>query len=206
MWNPIRVVDPNGMDTTVSINLNDGTVGYNYDPDNFNGTFVELIGNETTIETYKCTGEVSLDPDDGSGRDIVTFSNNSDASIIFYKIVGRNESRLESAVEWNYYEQKNETGVLLTSHQPRLINITGLSDRFNKIESRKLRHYHPKGPGVAWWTPSKTDQKYSEELGIPCILHFSGQEYRFDDIVRIYGVLDYHHFQKHIPLSINIYQ
>ena len=205
MWNPLKLVDPEGMDTTVSINLINGSVTLNYDSDNFNGTFVELIDGGNFIDIFKCNGEISVDNDEGK-RDLVTFSDNRDALKTFRNLTGEEDFHRQSSVEWNYYEQKDGTGVLVTCHNSRNVCITGLEKRFNKTETSALHHYHPKGPGIAHWTPSESDQQYAKDLKIPCYLHFSGQKYRFDNIVSTYDVMDHDHFQKHIPLGINIYQ
>ena len=205
MWNPIRVVDPNGMDTTVSIDLITGSVTLNYNLDNFNGTFVELNDGEKHIDIFKCNGAVTVDNDEGK-RDLVTFSDNSDALMTFRNLTGEKELQRQSSVEWNYYEQKDGTGVLVTCHDSRNVCITGLMEKFNIEKTNKMHHYHPKGPSIAHWTPSESDQQYAKDLKIPCYLHFSGQNYRFDNIVSTYGVMDYNHFQEHIPWGINIYQ
>ena len=94
----------------------------------------------------------------------------------------------------------------MTCHNSRNVCITGLEKKFNIEKKSIFHHYHPKGPDIARWYPSKSDQQYAKDLKIECLLHFSGQNYRFDDIVKTYGVLNYDNFQKHIPLEINIYQ
>ncbi len=206
MWSPIKLVDLDGMDTTVMVNLITGSVTLNYDLDNFNGTFVELNDGDKIINNYKCNGEISVGNDEGGKRDFITFSDNSDALKTFRNFTGEENIQRQSSVEWNYYEQKDGTGVLVTCHDSRNVCITGLEERFNKMRTNVLHHYHPKGPGVAHWTPSESDQQYAKDLKIPCYLHFSGQNYRFDDIVNKYGVMNHYNFQKHIPLGINIYQ
>ena len=206
MWSPIKLVDLDGMDTTVMVNLITGSVTLNYDLDNFNGTFVELNDGDKIINNYKCNGEISVGNDEGGKRDFITFSDNSDALKTFRNFTGEENIQRQSSVEWNYYEQKDGTGVLVTCHDSRNVCITGLEERFNKMRTNVLHHYHPKGPGVAHWTPSESDQQYAKDLKIPCYLHFSGQNYRFDDIVNKYGVMNHYNFQKYIPLRINIYQ
>ena len=126
MWSPIKLVDLDGMDTTVMVNLITGSVTLNYDLDNFNGTFVELNDGDKIINNYKCNGEISVGNDEGGKRDFITFSDNSDALKTFRNFTGEENIQRQSSVEWNYYEQKDGTGVLVTCHDSRNVCITGL--------------------------------------------------------------------------------
>ena len=201
-WNPIKIVDPNGMDTIVTIGLSNGNVDYWYDDKSYNGTFVDLVDGDNRTSRYLCEGSVSFMDESKRGRTTVSFTSDKDANEVFDKLTGINELNVESEVEWNYYQQKNRSGDLVTSHRKDEINVTGLEKKYNKQETRSFHHFHPSTPGTAWWTPSPEDQSYSLSIGIPSFLHFKKQNYQFDNIARTYGVMDYYQFQGHIPNTV----
>ena len=202
MWNPVKLVDPNGMDTIVTIGLSNGNVEYWYDDNSYNGTFVDLMNDDNQTSRYRCTGSVSLTEESNIGRTTVPFSKDKDAYEVFDRITGCNELNVESDVEWNYYQQKNGTGDLVTSHKKDEINVTGLEKEYNIRKTQSFHHFHPSTSSSAPWIPSPEDQNYSKTLGIPCFLHFNKQNYQFDDIVRTYGVMDYYQFQGYVPITI----
>ena len=143
MWNPVKLVDPNGMDTIVTIGLSNGNVEYWYDDNSYNGTFVDLMNDDNQTSRYRCTGSVSLTEESNIGRTTVSFSKDKDAYEVFDRITGCNELNVESDVEWNYYQQKNGTGDLVTSHKKDEINVTGLEKEYNIRKTQSFHHFHP---------------------------------------------------------------
>lgn len=202
MWNPVKLVDPNGMDTIVTIGLSNGNVEYWYDDNSYNGTFVDLMNDDNQTSRYRCTGSVSFEERKGKGRIIISFSEDKDANEVFDIITGLSNPNFESDVEWNYYQQKNGTGDLVTSQKRDDVNVTDLERKYNTLKTQSFHHFHPSTSSSAPWIPSPEDQNYSKTLGIPCFLHFNKQNYQFDDIVRTYGVMDYYQFQGHVPITI----
>ena len=139
-------------------------------------------------------------------RSTLNFSVSSDAAGVYKKLTGRNSIHQESGVEWNYYNQRDGSGDLVTSHLPDIINITCTEDRYNSRNTSQLYHFHPQLRGHAWWYPSVKDQKYAQTLsGVQCFLNFTGQQYRFDNIVQTYGIIENPNVfrDQHLPLGIN---
>lgn len=203
VWNPIHLIDPDGMDTTVGINLETGNVDYNANPDSYNGSTVEIYNGNQQVCAFKLSGEISLSFHEKATD--VTFSDYNDASQVYSILIGNNPASVESSVEWNYYRQKDESGGLVTSQKPDVINLTGLDAKYNKKNTSSWRHFHPKLSGYAWYVPSVMDQKYAVDVmgGIPCYLDFNGQSYRFDNIVKKNGIVNVNKFK--VPLNINRY-
>ena len=203
-WNSVKLVDPDGRDTTISINLNDGNINYYATDEYLNGTTVNLYHDGNHIESFSCIGEVGFS--ESSLRSTLSFQESSDAATVYKKIIGDNVAHQESEVEWNYYNQRNGSGDLVTSHLPNLVNVTGTEYTYNNIETSKLYHFHPQLSGYAWWFPSIKDQNYAKTLtGVQCFLNFTGQQYRFDDIVQKYGIIENPNVfrSQYLPLGIN---
>ena len=203
VWNPIHLIDPDGMDTTVGINLETGNVDYNANPDSYNGSTVEIYNGNQQVCAFKLSGEISLSFHEKATD--VTFSDYNDASQVYSILIGNNPASVESSVEWNYYRQKDESGGLVTSQKPDVINLTGLDGKYNKKNTSSWRHFHPRLSGYAWYVPSVKDQQYAVDVmgGIPCYLDFNGQSYRFDNIVKKNGIVNVNKFK--VPLNINRY-
>ena len=203
MWNPVKLVDPDGRDTTVGINLETGNVNYHATDESHNGSVVEIYNGSQLVSSHSLQGEISS-PQFGLATDL-TFSDYSDALGVYSSLIGNNDANLESGVEWNYYRQNDGSGGLVTSQKPDVINLTGLDGKYNKKNTSSWRHFHPRLSGYAWYVPSVMDQKYAVDVmgGIPCYLDFNGQSYRFDDIVKKYGIVNVNKFQ--VPLYINRY-
>ena len=161
-WNSVKLVDPDGRDTTISINLNDGNINYYATDEYLNGTTVNLYHDGNHIESFSCIGEVGFS--ESSLRSTLSFQESSDAATVYKKIIGDNVAHQESEVEWNYYNQRNGSGDLVTSHLPNLVNVTGTEYTYNNIETSKLYHFHPQLSGYAWWFPSIKDQNYAKTL------------------------------------------
>ena len=202
MWNPIKLIDPDGMDTIVSIALRNGDVSFWGTDKTSNGTFVEVYSDNNLVERYSCNGIVSIESDLGATRTTLCFSDNIDANNVFNLLIGNNNLNVESGVEWDYYQQRDGSGDLITSQKIDAVDVSGFKNKYNDIKSLQYHHFHPSISGYRWWFPSTEDQEYSQKLNIPCYLHFSTQSYRFDDIVRKYGVMTFDKFQRHIPLTI----
>ena len=201
-WNPVKIIDPNGEDTVVSINLNNGKTSYWYDDQSFNGTSVEIVSNNNIIDNYKCYGDVSIPSDKMATRTTLSFSEDKDAKFIFDILTGAYNQNYESGVEWDYYKLNDGGGDLVTSHCIDEINITGLSEKYNENSVKNYHHFHPNLAEYAYWAPSTQDQNYAMSLKVPCYLHFKGQSYRYDEVVKKYGVLSVFDFERHIPLTI----
>ena len=205
-WNPVKLVDPDGRDTTISINLQTGNILFQGCDEDRNGTSVTIYNDEKFIESYSCTGDVGISV--CSQRSTLYFSKSSEAEIIYNKIIGKNSGHQESGVEWNLYIQKDGSGDLVTSQKSDFINISGLENKYSFNTTISMHHYHPNLNGYTVWFPSEKDQAYAKSLnGVPCFLNFNGQEYQFDNIVRKYGVIKNQNFFKKncLPLNINTY-
>ena len=200
-WSPVKLIDPNGMDTVVSINLNEGKTSYWCDNMSFNGTSIEIISNDNIIEKYICSGTVSIQSETSKRRTTLSFSDDKDAGTVFDFLNGTKCSNYESKVDWDYYKFTHGSD-LVTSHSPDEIVVSDLIKIYQLRNIKEYHHFHPNLSGYTYWSPSIEDQKYVKELNVPSYLHFKGQSYRFDDIVKKYGVMPYSDFQRHIPLTI----
>lgn len=201
-WNPVKLVDPDGKDTTVGIDLVTGNVDYQVSLESYNGTIVNINHEGQQITSIIIQGQISYS-EKGISTDL-SFSDYSDALLVYRNLIGGENGGMTSCVEWNYYRQRNNEGGLVTSHKSDAINLTLFKDKYNKSETSMWRHFHPKIPNYAWFVPSEQDQQYAIDMGfIPCYLDFTGQSYRFDDIVQREGIQSTSNFK--IPIIINQY-
>ncbi len=182
-WSPVKLVDPTGMDTIVSIDLNTGYSSINVSDESFGKQMVEFLYEDKIIETYKCLGTLTVSRNNEINT-IVDFSTIHDANSVYDFLMGKNNCNMDSDVEWNCYDKKDGSGKLVTSHLTDEIKVSNID--VNKYNASKWRHYHPGNRGLSL-LPSEQDMNYSKSLGVPSYLSFCGKEYRFDLIVNKYG-------------------
>ena len=181
MWNPLITIDPSGMDTIVTINIDNGEVGMQCYDEYVGNREVRFISNDgnTIGQDHKCTGNVSYY--NTVHNTVVEFDNADDAEIVYNKLSGKENGNVPSSVEWSYYKNiKKYTSKLVTSHKIDEVDVSN----FLKISYMTIeyRHYHPYNTNILYYLPSEKDFKYSEAIGIPCFLDYCGKSYRFDNI------------------------
>jgi RHS repeat-associated protein len=181
-WNPVKLVDPDGMDTIVGIDINKGTVSFCDIPNSFGNRSVEFISDNEIIYSYQCDGDVSVSRNNNSIRTI-DFDNLKDANNVYDFLMGKNDYDIDSDVEWSCYDRANGSGLLVTSSAVDRINVDIIESGY--VDLSKLRHYHPGGRGYSL-LPSPEDIAHSNRLNIPSYLSFCGKEYRFDNIAKKY--------------------
>ena len=184
-WNPVKLVDPIGMDTIVSINIDNGEVGMQGFDKHIKGSVVCFFSDNgnTKVDEYVCSGNISYKK--SPNNTVVEFDNSDDAEGVYNKLSGKENINTASSVEWNFYKNKKKyTSILVTSHKIDEVDVTS----FQNVGSTTIefRHYHPYNTSIIYCIPSKNDFEYSKKLGVPCFLDYCGKSYRFDNI-RIYG-------------------
>ncbi len=181
-WNPIKLVDPNGMDTIVSINIDNGDIKMHSDPIHNMGCMVQFNSNdsEKPIEEYVCSGYVYYY--NRSKTSVVSFENDIDAKNVYNKLSGRCENPLFSGVEWNYYENSFDVpSQLITSQKRDEINVTDFIALAGLTKS--VRHYQPYYTDLVYSLPSPQDIEYANMINIPVYLDYCGKSYRYDNII-----------------------
>ena len=98
MWNPVKLVDPNGMDTIVEIDIKKGTVSFCDNPNSFGGQSVAFKSDNEIIYSYQCEGNVSVSRNNNSIRTI-DFENGRDANNVYDFLMGKNDYDIDSDVE-----------------------------------------------------------------------------------------------------------
>ncbi len=181
-WNPIKLVDPDGMDTTIFFNLDNGTTHRHEGTERTGLYFVQI---ENDVQTTVYYGQTSYDRVDmGNSRTIISFKDAHQARAIYDKL---KEDGVQ--FEWNIMYLKDGSADLVTSSLPDKIRINPKDYTSENVES--WRHYHPYLPDHLYWMPSKEDQQFAERLGLcPAILDFCGQEYDFVPIIKDKGIID----------------
>jgi len=187
-WNPVRLVDPMGMDTIVSINIINGQIRMERSLEHDRGCVVRYyFGNrDKPYHETICEGEIIAYPitikETNETVDVIAFSNDEDAQAVYNQIIDKERCGFSSDVEWNYY--KNSYGVesqLVTSHKRDEVSVTAFPR--SEVFTIMFRHYHPNHSDLEFWRPSSADIRYARDLGIPCYLDYCGKSYRFDNLV-----------------------
>ncbi len=178
MWNPVRVVDPNGMDTTIVFDLD---AGGSYRHENTERTGLSIVQIEHGEETTLYSGQTSYDRIDHHDlRTIISFNDASQAREIYDKL---KENGVQ--FEWNIMYLKDGSADLVTSGL--IDEIRMKPDDYSSKNVESWRHYHPVAPGILCWMPSKTDQLFAQSLALcPSFLDFGGQGYDFAPIIKKY--------------------
>ena len=204
VWNPIKLVDPDGMDT-IKLYLDNGTIDrQNADGDHSvlyyrNG---ELIYSNS-IQENECKfwmNPISYTYTKGNERHncITSYLYCSDKKIgeqIFKKI-----AELGSPVEWDYYSVKggeNYTGELSSSGiKDKMVHLTGMYTAEN-IEF--WNHYHPNNNSESFY-PSHTDQDFARNLnklhGVRCTMFNAGFSMDFQAYVPSTGYISFEKFRE----------
>lgn len=181
-WNPVRLVDPNGMDTIVSINIDNGNSDIEMTNDHKRGFVVQYMNNDsdTPIDEYICNG--SLFCYELGTSTVIDFENDIDAENVYNQLSGRVESTNVSSVEWMYYKNSYDVpSQLVTSGKRDEIDVSS----FHSLAglTRSVRHYHPYYDDIEYSLPSPADISYSRLIRTPCYLDYCGKSYRFDNVV-----------------------
>ncbi len=195
MWNPVRLVDPNGQDT-FNINIATGHVDYRYDV-NRGKDVVSVYKNNIHVLTLPCSGRVEyLGPSGATiydGKKYYThglkFHNEKDGHQIFIGIW----MYKGSDVEWDYYKETNKNGVtdglLITSSVYDRVFVP--QSFFSGVVS-EWHHLHPYNstlctsnnnqPFIPSWEDVKKAMSFNfESISVRCILYFNGGNYEFSD-------------------------
>ncbi len=167
-WNPMKLVDPEGMDTIVSINIGNGHVNMESSDLHIKGCVVTFYddGCDVPLEEYYCKGQIHTSSFANSNSDLIYFSDDSDAEKTYNYLAGKDGSWFASEVEWNYY--KNMYGAesqLLTSHKRDEIDVT----QFTSLGELtvQFRHFHPYYADLDYSVPSDKDIIYARTINIP---------------------------------------
>ena len=176
VWNPIKLVDPDGMDTTIVFDLDNASIYRREDTKRIGLYFVQVEhGEETTLYS----GNTSYDRVNvGNNRTIISFKDAKQARDI-YNYLKDNDVQFE----WNLMFLKDGSADLVTS--ALLDKISMDQDDYSSENVESWRHYHPSFSGYLYWMPSERDQEFALSLGLcPSILDFCGQEYDFAPIIK----------------------
>ena len=197
MWNPIKLVDPDGMDTTIFFNLDNGTT-YRHEGTERTGLYFVQIENDVQTTVY--SGQTSYDRVDmGNSRTIISFKDAHQARAIYDKL---KEDGVQ--FEWNLMYLKDGSADLVTSSLPDKIRINPKDYTSENVES--WRHYHPNFPDYLYWMPSKEDQLFAQSLGLcPSILDYCVQEYNFAPIIKDNGIIDGKHYVQYREILKKVY-
>ena len=105
-WNPVKLVDPIGMDTIVSINIDNGEVGMQGFDKHIKGSVVCFFpdNGNTKVDEYVCSGNISYKK--SPNNTVVEFDNSDDAEGVYNKLSGKENINTASSVEWNFYKNK----------------------------------------------------------------------------------------------------
>jgi len=195
MWNPVRVVDPNGQDT-FNIDIATGFVDYHYDTTRGKDV-VSIYKNNKHVLTHTCSGRVENmgypKATIYNGNKCYThglkFHNEKDGRQIFIGIWNSKGSD----VEWDYYIETNKNGVT-----DGLLITSGVYDRvfvpqsfFSGVVS-EWHHLHPYNstlctsinnqPFIPSWEDVQKAMSFNPEgINVRCILYYNGGSYEFSD-------------------------
>ena len=181
-WNPVKLVDPDGRDTTVSINLDTKQIMLYYDSYERTGFYIEQVKDGISEILYSSNKPYDKYESDNI-RAVITFEN-SDRAREIYNVM------LEKKVmyEWNLVYYNDKSAALITSGLPDRVEMYEEDYKGKTVE--KWRHYHPYSPDVMFWRPSEKDQILAEELNsCPAYLDFCGKSYNFAQIIKKYGII-----------------
>ncbi|MBP5548490.1 MAG: RHS repeat-associated core domain-containing protein [Bacteroidales bacterium] len=181
-WNPVKLVDPDGMDTIVSINIHNGNIKQETTEKYTRGCIVNFLDgdNGNSISEYPCNGYVYSYKN--GGVSVIDFGDDSDAESVYNQLSGRTESSSTSSVEWNYYKNKfNVPSQLITSNKRDEIDVFNFCSLGGLTQS--VRHYQPYYSDLDYSIPSPEDILYARIINIPCYLDYCGKSYRFDNVI-----------------------
>ncbi|MBP9989810.1 MAG: RHS repeat-associated core domain-containing protein [Bacteroidales bacterium] len=186
VWNPMKVIDPDGMDT-LRIYLNSGEISYKkaYGDHSVEYYRENKLVESNTIKSSECkfvhkehTGSFI---DDGITTSYLYFSNSEIGESVFKKI-----TKLGSDVEWNYHFLINNNGELSTSKLEGRVIFD--EERYNKFNTTKWYHYHPANSSESY-LPSDTDQNHARKLGVKCYIFTQSRSMRFDNLIPAKGCM-----------------
>ncbi len=196
-WNPVGIIDPNGMDTTITMDLDSRSVSVNSDTKKI-GFGIEQIesGNRTSLySSDKSCSNVSS----SNRRTIISFDDPQQAREIYDIMV-----EMEVPVEWNLMYLVDGSADLVTSGMLDLIRMN--PEDYSMGDVSMWRHYHPYDPNYLYWKPSKKDQQWASILGkCPAYLDFCGQSYNFEPIIRDYGVIEDEQYNRYRDILKKVY-
>lgn len=207
MWNPIKLVDPNGMDT-IRINLDEGTFEHVKAKGDHSILYYkdgEIAARSNPIDEKKCSFNVPEKPDMFYSKDnkkeveYYTYhlycSNSEIGESIFKKI-----AEVGSPVEWDYYSIKMgyddvSFGDLSSSGESdKMIHMQG---QYSKFNVNYWNHYHPNNNSESFF-PSYSDQRHARELGgVRCTMFNNGRSMVFNKYVpsKEGGYINVHEFR-----------
>ena len=188
-WNPVKLVDPNGLDT-INIYLDKGSVEQiKADGDHqilyhING----ILAGSDNIKKDECSfytvsyDITYLDGDKESKchNDHLKLSDIKIGEIIFKKI-----ANIGSSVEWDYYSMKDGYGNYYGD-----LSSSGMNDKMihykNDYTAEYVdfwNHYHPTINSYGFY-PSYSDQDHARDLkGARCTIFFDGRSMDFNEFV-----------------------
>ncbi len=181
-WNPLKLVDPNGLDT-FNIILDKGTISAQpADGDHF----IRFWRDKEIISSMAVSKDINVEfnfdiwrVNDKEGY--TYYLNFSDATIgkNVFDIIANDGYNNSSTFEWDYYPTMT-SGELSTSGEVDMMVHAVNKHTDNSIE---WHHFHPNNSDKSWF-PSFSDQNNARQLGIPCYLYSNGGCWRFDEVVR----------------------
>ena len=180
-WNPVKLVDPDGRDTTLYLNVNSGRATLHCDTKR---TGFYIVQTDDVEESILYSGDkpydnVSID----NSRTILSFKDAEVAYSIYNEMLER-----KVQFEWNLMYLNDGSAELVTSALPHTINMH--ADDYISGNVIKWRHYHPYDIDYLYWKPSEEDQVFAKRLGLcPAFLDFCGQTYDFSPIIKEYGIV-----------------
>ena len=200
-WNPLNVVDPNGLDT-FHIFINEGRI---YQTPAEGSHCIMFYVNREELEyerinnipsnniSYFRDPTIYQDKDDINNTATTHYLKFTDKGLgrrVFLKVIGLSDKLGEYAKEWDLYTDKNK-GVELSSsgksgamfHSP---------ERYTADNTIRWDHYHPNINDSYY--PSVSDQTFAKDMNsgalVACFLYTQGRKIRFDDLVPPVGYIN----------------
>ena len=200
-WNPIRVVDPDGMDT-FHIYINEGRI-YQTKAEGSHCIKFYLNRNEVEEERINNIPSESMsyfwDPTTYQDRDnpnnlattqYLNFTDEALGRNVFLKVLKLSDGLGEDAKEWDLYTKyKNGAELSSSSKSDAMFHSP---ERYTADNTIRWDHYHPNINDSYY--PSVSDQTFAKDMNsgalVACFLYTQGRKIRFDDLVPPVGYIN----------------
>ena len=190
MWNPIKLVDPDGNDT-VKIHLDKGRFEHISSEGDHCIQFYrgkKLIEDETMTISRETCKITELPPQhlgheqDGDIRvdctQYLEFSHIASGEAVFRKIAELGAGRDLASKEWDYYELDNRGELSSSGLTDKMVHP---ADRYQYFS--KMHHFHPFNEAESYY-PSHSDQNSARKHpSSKCFLYSQGKSMEFGHLV-----------------------
>lgn len=190
VWNPIRLVDPDGRDTFY-IEMDKGRI---YHQEAKGDHCIRFRKDGKILDDKTMTGIKSQinyeksgawDADGPGTTDYLEFCDAQLGKSVF-DVITEESAFSRSAKEWDFYYFGGVGGELSSSgRNDKMIHDP---DRYTSENIIEWHHFHPNNTSQSWF-PSYSDQENSRSLHVPSYLYNQGNTYRFDQVVRKRNVI-----------------